>query len=47
MNPLVLLLFVLSAHNDALMVGMMIAGLTLVLERRPSRESCSSPVPSR
>ena len=35
MNPLVLLLFVLSAHNDALMVGMMIAGLTLVLERRP------------
>jgi hypothetical protein len=35
MNPLVLLLFVVSEHNDALMVGLMVAGLTLVAERRP------------
>lgn len=35
MNPLVLLLFVISAHNDALMVGLMVAGLVLVSERRP------------
>lgn len=35
LNPLVLLLFVVSEHNDALMVGLMIAGLALVAERRP------------
>lgn len=35
MNPLVLLLFVLSTHNDALMVGLMVAGLVLVMEHRP------------
>jgi hypothetical protein len=35
MNPLVLLLFVTSEHNDALMAGLMIAGLALVAERRP------------
>ena len=35
MNPLVLLLFVLSEHNDALMVGLIVAGLALTAERRP------------
>lgn len=35
MNPLVLLLFVLSEHNDALMVGLVVAGLALAAERRP------------
>jgi hypothetical protein len=35
LNPLVLLHFVDSAHNDALMVGLMVMGLTLVLEGRP------------
>lgn len=35
MNPLVLMLFVVSTHNDALMIGLTVAGLTLVGERRP------------
>ncbi len=35
LNPLVLMHFVLGAHNDALMVGLMVAGLTLAIERRP------------
>ncbi len=35
LNPLVLLLFVLSGHNDALMMGLLVAGLVLVCERRP------------
>jgi hypothetical protein len=34
LNPLVLFHFVSGAHNDALLVGLMVAGLTLVLERR-------------
>jgi len=33
LNPLVLLHFVSGAHNDALLVGLMVAGLVLVLER--------------
>ena len=34
LNPLVLLHFVSAAHNDALMMGLLIAGVTLTLERR-------------
>lgn len=33
MNPLVLMHFVAGAHNDALMVGLIVAGLTLAIER--------------
>jgi alpha-1,6-mannosyltransferase len=36
LNPLVLLHFVSGAHNDALLVGLMVAGLALVLGRRPA-----------
>jgi hypothetical protein len=36
LNPLVLLHFVSGAHNDALLVGLMVAGLVLVLDRRPA-----------
>jgi alpha-1,6-mannosyltransferase len=36
LNPVVLVHFVGDAHNDALMVGLMMAGLTLALERRPA-----------
>ncbi len=34
LSPLVLLQLVSPAHNDALMVGLMVAGVTLALERR-------------
>jgi alpha-1,6-mannosyltransferase len=36
LNPLVLLHFVSGAHNDALMVGLLVAGLVLLLDRRPA-----------
>ena len=36
LNPLVLLHFVSGAHNDSLMVGLVVAGLVLVLDRRPA-----------
>jgi hypothetical protein len=36
LNPLVLVHLVGDAHNDALMIGLMMAGLTLALERRPA-----------
>ena len=36
LNPLVLLHFVSGAHNDALLVGLLVAGLVLVLDRRPA-----------
>lgn len=35
LNPLVLMHFVAGAHNDALMVGLMVAGLALTVERHP------------
>lgn len=35
LSPLVLLQLVSPAHNDALMVGLMVAGVALALERRP------------
>jgi hypothetical protein len=35
LNPLVLLHFVSGTHNDALLVGLVVAGLVLVLDRRP------------
>lgn len=35
LNPLVLIHLVADAHNDALMLGFMLAGLALALERRP------------
>jgi Glycosyltransferase family 87 len=35
LSPLVLLELVAAGHNDALMVGLMVAGVTLALERRP------------
>jgi hypothetical protein len=35
LNPLVLLHFVSGGHNDALLVGLMVAGLVFVLDRRP------------
>lgn len=34
-NPLVILHFVAGAHNDALMVGLVVMGLTLGVERKP------------
>lgn len=34
LNPLVLFHFVSGAHNDALLMGLMVAGLTMVLDRR-------------
>ena len=36
LNPLVLMHFVAGAHNDALMVGLMVAGLALAVERHPT-----------
>jgi alpha-1,6-mannosyltransferase len=39
LNPLVLVHLVGDAHNDALMIGLMMAGLTLALERRPAAAS--------
>jgi hypothetical protein len=36
LNPLVLLHFVSGAHNDALLMGLMVAGLVLVLDRKPA-----------
>ncbi len=35
LSPLVLLELVAAGHNDALMVGLLLAGVTLALERRP------------
>jgi hypothetical protein len=35
LSPLVWLQLVSPAHNDALMVGLMVAGVTLAIERRP------------
>jgi alpha-1,6-mannosyltransferase len=39
LNPVVLVHLVGDAHNDALMIGLMMAGLTLALERRPAMAS--------
>ena len=36
MNPLVLMHFVSGAHNDALMIGLIVAGLVLAIEGRPA-----------
>ena len=36
LNPLVIVHLVGDAHNDALMIGLMMAGLTLAIERRPA-----------
>ena len=35
LNPLVFMHFVSAAHNDALMIGLLLAGMTLAMERRP------------
>ena len=35
MNPLVLMLFVVADHNDALMIGLVVAGLVYMAESRP------------
>ncbi len=35
LNPLVLMHFVAGAHNDALMLGLMVAGITLAAEGKP------------
>jgi len=35
LNPLLFMHFVSGAHNDALMLGLLVAGITLTLERRP------------
>jgi alpha-1,6-mannosyltransferase len=35
LNPLVLFHFVSGAHNDALLMGLLVAGLVLVMDRRP------------
>lgn len=35
LNPLVLMHFVAGAHNDALMVGLMVAGMALAVQRHP------------
>lgn len=39
LNPVVLVHLVGDAHNDALMIGLMMAGLTLAIERRPAAGS--------
>ncbi len=39
LNPVVLVHLVGDAHNDALMIGLMMAGITLALERRPAMGS--------
>jgi hypothetical protein len=36
LNPLVLIHLVADAHNDSLMLGLMLAGLAFALERRPA-----------
>ncbi len=36
LNPLVLFHFVSGAHNDSLLVGLLVAGLVFVLDRRPA-----------
>ena len=36
LNPLVLIHLVADAHNDALMIGLMMAGLAFALDRRPA-----------
>jgi hypothetical protein len=35
LNPLIFLHFVSAAHNDALMVGLLVAGMTMAMEKRP------------
>jgi alpha-1,6-mannosyltransferase len=35
MNPLVLMHFVAGAHNDSLMIGLVVAGLAIAIEGRP------------
>ncbi len=35
LNPLVVLHFVSAGHNDALMVGLLVAGMALAMERKP------------
>ena len=35
LNPLVLMHFVSGVHNDAIMIGLMVAGICFVIERRP------------
>jgi alpha-1,6-mannosyltransferase len=35
LNPLIFLHFVSAAHNDALMVGLLVAGMTYAMEKRP------------
>jgi alpha-1,6-mannosyltransferase len=35
LNPLVLFHFTASAHNDALMAGLLVAGMTMAYQRRP------------
>jgi alpha-1,6-mannosyltransferase len=35
LSPLVLLQLVAAAHNDLLMIGLLVAGVTLAIERRP------------
>ncbi|MGH9102059.1 MAG: polyprenol phosphomannose-dependent alpha 1,6 mannosyltransferase MptB [Acidimicrobiales bacterium] len=36
LSPVALFSFVASGHNDALMVGLLVAGVTLAVERRPA-----------
>ncbi len=36
LNPIVIVRLVGDAHNDAIMIGLMLAGLTLAIERRPA-----------
>jgi hypothetical protein len=35
LNPLVLMHFVSGVHNDAIMIGLLVAGICFVIERRP------------
>lgn len=39
LNPVVVVHLVGDAHNDAIMIGLMMAGLTLAIERRPAAGS--------
>ena len=47
LNPLVLLYLVAGAHNDALMIGLLVAGLALARSGRPVSASSSARSPHR
>ena len=47
LNPVTIFHLIGGAHNDALMLGLLVAGVTLAKEKRPSGGSCCVPWPPR